>query len=232
MRGELFDEPSVQRILAPVLHLFTDKVKYPRTYHLPWSPGLSSDDKMLRDLSSFEGQRVIVTVKMDGENTTLYRDGMHARSIEYEAHESRTWIRAFHARFSHDIPEGYRLCGENLYAKHSIKYERLDEWFLLFSVWQGSTCLSWDETMEWASLLDLKTVPVLYDGLWDEKLIRGLYEPTFRGDPAEGYVVRLAESFSYASFRTSLAKYVRANHVTTDDHWKHSVIEPNGRASV
>jgi hypothetical protein len=32
LRGELFYEESVQKILKPVLHLFTKYVKYPRTY--------------------------------------------------------------------------------------------------------------------------------------------------------------------------------------------------------
>ena len=50
LRGELFDDASVQKVLAPVLALFTDRVKYPRTYHLPWSPGLTDDDRKLDDL--------------------------------------------------------------------------------------------------------------------------------------------------------------------------------------
>ena len=40
IRGELFDDASVQKVLAPVLSQFTKYVKYPRTYHLPWSPGV------------------------------------------------------------------------------------------------------------------------------------------------------------------------------------------------
>ena len=47
MRGELFHDQSVQKVLANYLHLFTWKVKYPRTYHLPWSPGVGKDDRVL-----------------------------------------------------------------------------------------------------------------------------------------------------------------------------------------
>jgi hypothetical protein len=57
--------------------------KYPRTFHLPFSLAVSSDDKLLQSLDSFVGNRVIVTEKMDGENTSLYSDGTtHARSID------------------------------------------------------------------------------------------------------------------------------------------------------
>ena len=46
LRGELFDDESVQRLLreAGLLDLFSDRVKYPRTYHLPWSPGNRGDE--------------------------------------------------------------------------------------------------------------------------------------------------------------------------------------------
>jgi hypothetical protein len=60
LKGELFEDGSVQKILEPVLHLFTKYVKYPRTYHLPWSENLTKDDRMIKDLSSFEGKKVIL----------------------------------------------------------------------------------------------------------------------------------------------------------------------------
>lgn len=46
MRGELFWDESVQHMLqlGGVLSLYTDHVKHPRTYHLPFSPKVLSDD--------------------------------------------------------------------------------------------------------------------------------------------------------------------------------------------
>src|SRR6185369_8477297 len=69
LRGELFDDESVQKILAQgnVLGLFTKYVRYPRTYHLPWSPNLTEDDRMMENTEGFVGKRVVVTVKLDGE---------------------------------------------------------------------------------------------------------------------------------------------------------------------
>lgn len=230
MRGELFDDLSVQKILAPVIHLFTRRVKYPRSYHLPWSPGATKDDRTVPDVSHFEGQQVVVTAKMDGENATLYNDGLHARSLEYDPHPSRDWLKALHGRIAHEIPESWRICGENLYAKHSIHYAHLDSYFQVFSIWDGLTCLDWDTTCEYATMLGLTTVPVMYRGEWDAKTIKALAGPgagTFRGDILEGYVVRLADSFQYGSFRRSLAKYVRAGHVTTHGHWMRNAVVPN-----
>jgi len=67
--GELFHDESVQKVLSSSLHLFDKLIKYPRTYHLPWSPGVNSDDRIIQDLSGVKGKEVIVTLKMDGENT-------------------------------------------------------------------------------------------------------------------------------------------------------------------
>ncbi|MEV0787225.1 RNA ligase family protein [Streptomyces sp. NPDC050423] len=48
------------------------RTHYPRTPHLPWSPGAASDDVRLADLAGLTGTEVVVTEKLDGENTPLY----------------------------------------------------------------------------------------------------------------------------------------------------------------
>lgn len=224
--GELFYDESVQKVLAPYLYLFINRYKYPRTPHLPWSPGYSKEDINWKNDDHMQGIEVVVTLKMDGENTTLYQDGMHARSIAEDAkyHVSRTWIKNLHGQIAHEIPEGYRICGENLYAKHSIGYEDLASYYMVFSIWNGMTCLSWDETKEWAELLGLTMIPVLYRGVYDSKLLQSLDIDT---DRDEGYVVRPADSFGYNTFRKTVAKWVRADHLSTDRHWYWKQVEPN-----
>ncbi len=228
LQGELFHDESVQKILTPVLSEFTNRVKYPRTRHLPWSPGASADDCRMNNTFIYDGMEVVVTVKMDGENTTIYRDGIHARSLIYTPHPSRTKIKALAAELGRELTDTTRLCGENVYATHSIHYKNLPGHFLLFSVWDRNVALSWDETLEWAEMLDLPVVPVLYRGIWDKKLVQGLYEPTFHGNPCEGYVVRPASSFTLSQFKTHVSKYVRKNHIQTDEHWMNAKIVPNG----
>jgi hypothetical protein len=185
----------------------------------------------MTSLDGLEGRDVVVTEKMDGENTTLLRDRLHARSLDWDSHPSRTMVRALHAKIAHDIPEGWRLCGENMQAVHSIRYNNLPGVFLLFSVWnEHNQCLPWDETKDWARLLDLHTVPMMYRGPWNEEYIRSLHQNDRNGNPCEGYVVRATEGFPYTEFRRKVAKYVRANHVQTDEHWKHRPVELNGFA--
>ena len=68
--GELFHKESVRRTIQKSGNLedFIPYVKFPRTYHFEWSPNLQNDDRMLYDLSAIEGQEVVASIKMDGEN--------------------------------------------------------------------------------------------------------------------------------------------------------------------
>ena len=203
--------------------------KYPRTRHLPWSPGASDDDLWFDLEGAFAGRRVVITEKMDGENTSMYRDHLHARSLDTRHHPSRDWIKRFHGQMAHLIPQAWRVCGENLYARHSIAYDALPSYFMAFSIWdEDNRCLSWEQTREWAALLGVELVPVRYEGLWDEALVRELEVDTER---SEGYVVRDAGAFGYEEFGQRVAKWVRAGHVQTDSHWMHRAVVPNGLAA-
>lgn len=207
-----------------------ERQKYPRTYHLPFSQGVQSDDKVIGSLEKLEGREVVALLKMDGENTSLYHDSyMHARSIDSKTNWTRDIAKTIHSAIQHDIPEGYRLCCENVYAKHSIHYpdNYLDGYLYLLSVWnEKNECLSWDDTLIYADLLDLPTPKEFYRGPFDTKILQNIAKNL---DPSieEGFVVRLTSSFHYDNFSECVTKYVREGHVQTDQHWLKNAT-PNG----
>lgn len=205
------------------------RFKYPKTFHLPWSPGITDQDRVLKSVDQFVGRKVVVTEKIDGECTTLYPDYLHARSIDSKFHPSRSWIRSLHGQVRGDIPQGWRVCGENVFAKHSIYYDRLPTYFLVFSIWnEDNYCLDWGSTKEFAGLLDLQMVPELYVGLWNEAVIKKLFTgKSAYGPEQEGYVVRSWDGFHFSEFQHNVAKYVRAGHVQTDQNWLSKPVEPN-----
>ena len=91
-------------------------------------------------------------------------------------------------------------------------------------------CLSWAETKEWAELLGIMTVPILYEGVWDLEKVKNCYTdgkcPMGWGKEQEGYVVRNADEFALEDFENNMAKWVRRDHVQTDDFWMRNW-EPN-----
>lgn len=223
------------------------RYKFPRIPHLPWSLAKSADDIDLQDVSVFVGKEVVVTTKLDGENSSIYSDAyVHARSTDSRHHPSRSWLKQFAAKIAREIPEGWRLSGENLFAFHSILYSNLPSYFFAFAIFDdNNTCLSWKDLEEFTALMGIQTVPVLYQGIWDEDLIKNINFnqsnfATFRcktDAPAsiddfepcsqEGYVIRLAEAFPWDQYGASAAKMVRKNHVQTDEHWMHKQTFPN-----
>ena len=223
-------------------------VKYPRTLNAPFSLSNSSDDVWLKDCSHLEGKEVIATIKMDGECTSMYSDHCHARSLDSGHHLSRAWVKNLHGQIQHLISPGMRVCGENLYAYHSIFYTDLPTYFLVFGIYdQDNFCLSWDEVEEYCELMGLKTVPVFYRGIWDEELIRKQFVETkpyptfaaskdhpkwpddFQPTNQEGFVVRLADKFHYNDFGKSVLKYVDARFKQSmrQVHWATAEIIPN-----
>jgi predicted kinase len=179
-------------------------------------------------VGGLRGREVVVTEKLDGENTTLYRDGLHARSLDSAHHPSRTWVKALQGRIGPRIPAGWRVCGENVHARHSLAYDDLDSWFYGFSVWDGAgRCLDWDRTVRFLRRLGVPVPRVLWRGRYDERALRAL---TARWDTAhrEGYVVRTVEGFDGGRFAERVAKWVRPGHVQTGTHWMHAAVVPNG----
>jgi hypothetical protein len=234
VRGELFYDESVQKVLKEggMFHLFKPYVKPARLFHFPWS-NPNSDDRVLPNLSGVEKQEVVASVKMDGEIVCCYRDHIHARSLEMLSGADRTVMKAIWATFAGDIPENWRVVGENIFRKHSIHYHNLSTYFMIHGIWnERNECLSWDETVEWAALLGRKTVPVLYRGPWDEVRIRSMFQPAFDGDEMEGYVVRVARRFNYSESRLVIGKFVKKNFNQMHGQRQQPIIKNELRAGV
>lgn len=202
-----------------------NRVKYPRTFHLPYSLTITDDDKRLPSDDIFNGMTVVVTEKRDGENTTVYPDGfIHARSLDRCKHPWQTWMKKYVQSWCRDIPDGWRICGENLYPCHSISYKFNDEseFFQVFGVYDDNNiCLDWNTVCDTCEIIGISHVPVIYIGKYEKETILGEFKKYQENqeNEVEGFVVRNASSFSYDEFSKNVGKYVRANHVQTDEHW-------------
>lgn len=213
-----------------------DSPKYNRTFHLPWSPGATSDDKIAKDISTILNQPIIITEKMDGSNTSLEANGCYARTHAAPPnHPSFNALKALHAQIKTQIDEGIQIFGEWCYALHSIAYSELPGFFLSFAVrdLKNESWLSWEDVELWSEEISVPTVPVLYKGtVTSENELRNITESLMNfdskcGGQREGVVVRLQSQFNNNDFSSSVMKYVRANHVQSSDHWKTQEIVKN-----
>jgi hypothetical protein len=184
---------------------------------------------MLPDDNIFVEKEIVVSEKIDGEGFSLYHDYLHARSINSKDHGSRHWLKNLHSHIKYLIPKGWKICGENMFACHSIFYNKLPSYFLVFGIFdENNNYLSWDDVVGYSKILDLVTVPVLYRGIWDIEKVKACFTGKSKfGKEQEGYVVRTAESFSFEKFNENTAKWVRENHVTTNGFWMNKPIIPN-----
>lgn len=207
--------------------------KYGRTPHLPNSPGGTDDDERLDSARAFVGRPIVVLEKMDGGNWCMTCEACFARS---HSGATRNPIfdpaKALWAQKRWDIDEEVSVFGEWLYYRHSISYYALPAPIMLFNVRQDETGMwaSWEDVELWADVLELPTVPVLWRGVVKsesellELVERFAAQPSACGGQREGVVVRLADEITSDAWATSIAKWVRADHIQRDP----SVTERNG----
>lgn len=215
--------------------------KYPRTYHLPWSPGVSSDDKVIDTVDYLLNVPLVITEKLDGGCCSMSNKDIFARTHSGPpTHPSFNIGKAIHASIKDQLIDGLDYFGEYCYAKHSIHYSELPGWFLLFGIRMNSfenpkvgLWKSWTAVKSEAKRLGLPTVPELERiqvssaKELQKEVEKHMRLPSVYGGVREGVVVRRVEGFSDNSFDKAIAKLVRANHVTTSKHWKSEQIIPN-----
>lgn len=212
--------------------------KYPRTFHLPFSPGATNDDKIAKNVDFLLNTPLILLEKIDGSNLSINKDNVFARTHSGPPkHYSFNFAKSIHASIKHKLVDGLDYFGEYCYAKHSIAYSELPGYFLLFGIrayidgngwWK-----SWGSVKSFAKTLDIPTVPELEKiqvssaKELQKAVEKHMNEPSVCGGEREGIVVRLAEAFSVREFSKANLKYVRQNHVQTSEHWMNQEIIPN-----
>lgn len=242
---------------APPWPELKDYYKYPSSRHLPFSHSRDVDDTEFRVVDAFIGTPLVVTIKMDGGNTMLVKDSaepVRARNGTVADHPSYDQLKAeyWERNLYEKIPEHLQICGEWVYACHSIHYgcdgcckprnqgPELDAYFYVFGVFDTryNLWLSWPETEQWADEIGYPTAPVVRGGgspddvlfsnsteLYDE-LVADAERVVNAGH--EGLVVRNTYPYHYGQFSERLGKYVRENHVEDGaTHWSHRDVTPN-----
>ena len=209
--------------------------KYEKTFHLfPVTSKHNLDRTQVKRLLSGE---VIVEEKMDGSNTGIIR---HSKGFSLQKRNSLVGS-SVHAQFDFfhnwanyqnyekimEVPEGYLIYGELLYAVHTIYYDKLPDYFLVFDVRKGSKWLKYDERVEFCERYGFHMVPLVTRGHLTKDDIQNLVpEQSQYGDTAEGIVVKRYAKHGYFRGKVVRPEFQKAMDME-DTHWSFKPVKTN-----
>lgn len=224
----------------------TEFFRFPSTPHLAWlsTEAAPREDKVLQssEVQEILSNDVVVEEKIDGANLGLSLGPNGKLNIQnrgqylvepYHGQFSRipAWLEQHGDQLNDALWDGIVVFGEWCAAKHSIRYDVLPDWFLMFDVYDRTEERFWSSNRRdiLASALGLRTVPTLLRGKTDLPALEQLLATrvsTYTAGPMEGVVVRL-ETHDWCSRR---AKLVRGEFTRAiEEHWSRRSIEWNRR---
>ena len=206
--------------------------KFPSTPHLIPNQAVGRSDKVLGedDLNELLSYPVIVQEKIDGANLGISFDsegnlllqnrGDYIRDFVGQWKPLKDWIRPRIDRLFDLLEDRYILFGEWCYARHSIPYDRLPDWFLGFDVYDKHTgdFLSYVCRSTMFEYMGIHPVPTLDHGtfiipeLWDMLDQQSRFGP----DKMEGIYIR-SEGVSVVYQRAKLVRPDFAQSIV--EHW-------------
>jgi hypothetical protein len=152
--------------------------KYPRTPHLPWSPGGTSDDRRLEHARAFVGPEIVITEKLDGGNLCMTKNEVFARSHSAQVSgKLYAWAKSVHSQIQPWLRSDTSYFFEYCAWVHTLAYDELPTYFFLLGVrddadrwwysWSAAGGVSVAETaaeLSQRSPMPILTAPVLFAG--------------------------------------------------------------------
>jgi ATP-dependent RNA circularization protein (DNA/RNA ligase family) len=217
--------------------------RFPHTPHLAWlGPGMPRDDKVLAadEAAALLSGEVAVEEKLDGANlgVSLAEDGtlrfqnrgqyLHP-PFAGQFQRLGSWIAAHEYAVRSHLPPGLIVFGEWCAARHSVAYDRLPDWWVVFDVYDlaEKRFFSTARRDALAARMGLAVVrEVLRSRTTPAELTRRLSaEPSrYHPGPIEGFVIRKETS----DWLLARAKLVHPEFVRgIDEHWRRRRMEWN-----
>lgn len=225
----------------------TEFFRFPHTPHIAWlAKGEPRDDKVLSDAEAkvHLAGMVVVEEKLDGANLGFSLDahgqvraqnrgqylqppftGQFVRLPDWLAHAGDRVELALLDLMATPVI----LFGEWCAARHSLDYDRLPDWFLLFDVYDKTQGRFWSVQRRnaLAEAYGFATVPCLYMGVATLDQLKTMLKETpsrYRSGALEGVVIR-RDSDDWCEAR---AKLVRPDFTQAiDEHWSRRRVEWN-----
>ena len=207
--------------------------KFPSTVHVAGQA--LRDDKVMsaEERDVFLGHELVVEEKVDGANLGISFDGVvrvqnrgeYLRFLDGQWKHLGAWLAPREEALAVHLGESLMLFGEWCYARHSVAYGNLPDWFLGFDIYDREVGAFWGCERRDELFVELGVVPV--PGLGKGRFtLRGLEdllgESRFGAELAEGVYLR----YEVEGWLVQRAKLVRAEFMQMGAHWSR-VLRPN-----
>lgn len=215
--------------------------KFPTTPHLVTLGGVDiRSDKVMSDVEreAFLHHDLVVEEKVDGSNIGISfsvegnlkvqnRGDYLQLPASGQWKKLEEWLHLHAERLFDHLIDQYILFGEWCYAKHSVFYDRLPDWFLGFDIYDKFTgrFLSTMRRDRFLESMNIAGVPVIAHGRFRLAELKDLLSQSKLSDqPAEGLYLRLDQG----EWLEQRAKLVRPQFMQTmEEHWSRYSITPN-----
>jgi ATP-dependent RNA circularization protein (DNA/RNA ligase family) len=221
--------------------------KFPHTPHLLWlGNGTPRDDKVFKahEIAEFLSDDVVVEEKVDGANLgiSLGPDGRlrpQSRGNYLAPGRSHAqwnplwpWLAEHRERLEEGLRGGLLVYGEWCYAKHTVPYDGLPDWFLGFDIFEVATGRFWsvDRRNGWLRERELIPVPELKRGRVQLNQVASFMGTSRVGRvPMEGIYLR-REQEGCLQARAKVVSTAFKQQI--EEHWTRRSVVPNQLASV
>lgn len=160
-------------------------VKYPRTQHLEGSRLQAGDEDLSQvPFSSILARHIVIEEKIDGANSAISFDGEGKLLLQSRGHYldggyrerhynlMKQWANENCERFFEVLGSRYIMYGEWMYAKHTVFYDALPDYFMEFDIYdrERGVFLSTPERRRLTDRIGIiSSVPVLGEGSFRSK---------------------------------------------------------------
>ncbi|MCC7079770.1 MAG: RNA ligase family protein [Burkholderiales bacterium] len=241
LRGEVPRQASTRT--TPIGNALSVFFRFPHTPHLAWlGPGTPRDDKVLAtdEAAALLAGEVVVEEKLDGANlgVSLAEDGtprfqnrgqyLHP-PFAGQFQRLGGWITAHGEALRRDLSPGLIVFGEWCAARHSVAYDRLPGWLIVFDVYDRTnqrffSTARRDAVAKRLGLAVVRNVSRGHTTLADLTTRLTTETSRYRTGPIEGFVIRKEAS----DWLLARAKLVHPEFVQSiGEHWRRRRIEWN-----
>jgi ATP-dependent RNA circularization protein (DNA/RNA ligase family) len=221
----------------------TDFFRYPHTPHLWWlTDGYPRDDKVLSAEQAnylllgavvieekLDGANMGISIGTDGNIRVQNRGQYLSRPFVGQFSRLEKWLEVHQDRLFDGLNESLIFFGEWCAARHSLDYDQLPDWWLMFDVYDRDANRFWSSSRrnELALKYGFQVVPCLYQGSADlckQQVLDLSATSCFRSGVSEGVVIRQED----AMWLQARAKLVRPNFMQAiSTHWRSRILESN-----